>query len=70
MDRQVNVASILSGKNTSRQANTSSSIEPSLSSHSLNANAAQKQANRLSTPVELCNAAHFANLKDIQVIHI
>lgn len=44
-------------------------ILSSLSSHSLTQQtqvALNKQANRLSTPVDVCNAAHFANLKDIQ----
>jgi len=61
LDRQVTVASVLT--TTQRQC----LVEPSNSSHSLQALQAQtKQANRMSTPVELCNAAHFTNLKDIQ----
>ena len=43
-------------------------IQGSDSSHSLNqlTSINLKSLNRQSTPIEICNAAHFANLKDIQ----
>lgn len=71
-----------SGSNSSVNNTQCNSLQTSVSSHSLRVSTTttqesvqqqqqqpvQKpsQLNRLSTPIELCNAAHFANLKDIQ----
>ena len=46
----------------------SSLVQESDSSHSLvqMSSLHLKSLNRLNTPIEICNAAHFANLKDIQ----
>lgn len=71
-----------SGSNSSLTNTKCDSLQTSVSSHSLRVSTTtttqesvqqqqqpvQKpsQQNRLSTPLELCNAAHFANLKDTQ----
>ena len=70
------LTSLFGNSSAAESISTATPIQTSLSSHSLRnetrlptsvtTNFQQQQQPCLSTPVELCNAAHFANLKDIQ----
>ena len=71
MDKCVNVNAALISSNSQinkiMSCSASNSVYDMPNDEQLLSSSSHSLAKRLSTPVEICNAAHFANLKDIQV---